>query len=124
MATTARQGLGRLGERLAAQALADRGHQIVARNARTEEGEIDLVTRLGEQWVFVEVRTRRGRRFGTPEESITPRKQARMIRSARAFLAGRVEDEPPWRIDLVAVELSDRGELLRVEVIENAVAQR
>jgi putative endonuclease len=121
--TAPRQGLGRLGERLAAEALERRGYEIVARNVRTEEGEIDLVTRLGEQWVFVEVRTRRGRRFGTPEESITPRKQAHMIRSARAYLGALGGEEPPWRIDFVAVELSEAGKLLRVEVIENAVAE-
>jgi len=119
--TAARQSLGRLGERLAAQALAGRGYQIVERNARTAEGEIDLVARQGEQWVFVEVRTRRGQSFGTPEESITPRKQARMVRSALAYLAAQEGREPAWRIDVVAVELSAQGELLRVEVIENAV---
>jgi putative endonuclease len=121
--TTARQGLGRLGEQLAEKELARRGYEIVERNARTAEGEIDLVARQTGRWVFVEVRARRGRTFGTPEESLTPRKQARMIRAAQAYLAERDLGDEPWRIDAVAVEFSAAGKLLRVEVIENAVVE-
>ena len=121
--TTAKQGLGRLGEQLAEKELANRGYVVVERNARTAEGEIDLVTRQAGRWVFVEVRARRGQTYGTPEESLTRRKQARMIRSAHAYLAERDLGDPPWRIDVVAVEFSTGGKLLRVEVIENAVGE-
>lgn len=121
-APSPRQSLGRLGERLAAEKLGQSGYEVVARNQRTAEGEIDLVARHNGQWVFVEVRTRRGRRFGTPEESITPRKRARLVRTGLAYLAERERADDPWRVDVVAVELSDRGSLLRVEVIENAVS--
>jgi putative endonuclease len=120
-AKTARQGLGRLGERLAAQELERLGYEIVGRNARTSEGEIDIVARHAGRWVFVEVRARRGRAYGTPEESITRRKQARMLASALAYLSDNELGDAPWRVDVVAVELSARGDLLRVEVIENAV---
>jgi putative endonuclease len=119
---TARQSLGRAGERLAEARLAELGYQIVARNQRTSEGEIDLVARHDGQWVFVEVRARRGRAFGTPEESITPRKRDRLLRTALAFLAERELGDAAWRVDVVAVEFSERGDLLRVEVIQNAVA--
>ncbi len=97
------------------------GYAIVARNYRCPAGEIDLIARHGETWAFVEVRTRRGGKFGTPEESITPRKRQHLIAAAQSYLQENQLTDVPWRIDLVAVELSARGELLRVDVIENAV---
>jgi putative endonuclease len=119
--STARQGLGRRGEQLAAERLAALGFEIVARNFRCPAGEIDLVARLNGTWVFVEVRTRRGQRFGTPEDSITLRKRNHLIASAQHYLQIHQLEDVPWRIDAVAVGLSPRGHLQRVDVIENAV---
>jgi putative endonuclease len=121
MRTGARQGLGRRGEQLAAERLAGLGYEVVARNFRCPAGEIDLVARQADTWVFVEVRTRRGTSFGTPEESITPRKRQHLIASAQHYLLAHQLEDVPWRIDAVAVALSPRGKLLRVDVIENAV---
>lgn len=115
-----RGGLGRRGEDLAAQRLAAKGYKIVARNWRCEVGEVDLVALDGDDLAFVEVRTRRGRALGTPEESITPKKQERLITLAEAYV--QATDWPGyWRIDVVAVELDRRGRLLRVDHYENAV---
>ena len=119
--TKARVNLGRLGENLAAEKLQASGYTIVARNYRCEAGEIDLIAQQQGDWVFVEVRTRRGATFGTPEESLTPRKRQHLLAAAQNYLQVNQLVEVPWRIDFVAVELSPRGELLRVEIIENAV---
>lgn len=115
-----RRGLGRRGEELAAERLTSLGYEIIARNWRCESGELDLVARDGECLAVVEVRTRRGRWLGTPEESITPAKQARLIDLAEAFV--QVYDwAGDWRIDVVAVEMDRRGRLLRVDHYENAI---
>jgi putative endonuclease len=119
--TTPRQRLGRRGEALAEEKLAALGHTLVARNYRCAVGEIDLITRHGEAWVFVEVRTRRGGKFGTPEESITPRKRQHLIAAAQTYLQEHALTDAAWRIDVVAVALSTDGRLLRVDVIEDAV---
>jgi putative endonuclease len=119
--TRARVSLGRRGEQLAEQKLAASGYEIVARNYRCAAGEIDLVARCAGTLAFVEVRTRRGEKFGTPEESITPRKRRHLIAAAQSYLQANALPDAAWRIDVVAVELSTRGELLRVEVIENAI---
>jgi putative endonuclease len=116
-----RQGLGRRGESLAAEKLAALGYAVVARNYRCAAGEIDLIARHGETWVFVEVRARRGGKFGAPENSITPRKRRHLISAAQSYLQEHQLADVPWRIDVVAVELSPRGDLLRVDVIENAI---
>lgn len=115
-----RRGLGRHGEDLAARHLAARGYDIIARNWRCEVGEIDLVARDGAGLVFVEVRTRRGRALGSPEESITAAKQARLIDLAEAYVQAEHWDGS-WRIDVVAVEMDRRGRLLRVDHYENAI---
>jgi putative endonuclease len=112
--------LGRWGEDVAARHLTTLGYEIVARNWRCEAGEMDIVARDGKTWVFVEVRTRRGRRFGTPEESITSAKQARLIEVAGAYLAEHNLGDVGWRVDVVAIELGPGG-LWRVDVIKNAV---
>lgn len=118
----ARVRLGQRGEQLAAERLAALGYDIVERNYRCPYGELDLVARQGETWVFVEVRTRRGARFGTPEESFTPRKRAHLIAAAQHYLQVHALEEEPWRIDAVAVALSADGRLQRLDVIENAVS--
>ena len=112
--------MGRRGEELAAQRLTSWGYEIVARNWRCESGEIDLVAKDGECLALVEVRTRRGRTLGTPEESITPAKQARLIELAEAYVLA-CDWLGDWRIDVVAVEMDRRGRLLRVDHYENAI---
>jgi len=119
--TQERRRLGQRGEDMAAQRLASLGYEIVERNYRCRAGEIDLVTRRDGRWVFVEVRTRRGGRFGTPEESVTARKRAHMIASAQHYLQAHGAADADWRIDAVAIVLTRAGQLERLDVIENAV---
>ena len=78
--------VGAWGENLAADYLIAHGYELVARNARTEAGEIDLIARKDGLLSFVEVKTRRSDRFGAPEEAITPVKQQRMEDSAELWL--------------------------------------
>ena len=73
------------------------------RNFRCRAGEIDLVALDGSTLVFVEVRSRRGERMGTPLESVDPRKQARLTLVARHFLHARRLDESTVRFDVVGV---------------------
>ena len=115
-----RKQLGAWGESVAAHHLEAKGYQVVARNWRCRHGEIDLVARTGSEWVFVEVKTRRGREMGSPEEALTPYKSKKLMQLAQIYLAEHDLDVD-WRIDLVAVELDHSGKLLRCEQIENAV---
>lgn len=121
--TKARVRLGRAGEALAAQELVAAGYEIVTQNYRCTAGEIDLVTRHGEDWVFVEVRTRSSKTFGTPEDSITLSKQQRLIQCAEYYLDKQGLGDVPWRIDVVAVEMKLIGEVERFEIIPDAVGE-
>lgn len=116
-----RKQLGRWGEGVAATYLEAQGYQIVQRNWRTGRGEIDLVAKAGEEFVFVEVKTRRGRGTGTPEEGLTPHKARQLLDLGQRYLYENDLAEVSWRVDLVAVELDKQGKLLRCEHIPNAV---
>jgi len=118
---SSRQALGRLGEAIAVQALGARGYEVITRNWRCRAGEIDIIARFQGVWVFAEVRTRRSEIFGTPEESITPKKQAKLIEVAMTYLSERGLNDVQWRIDVVAVEIGRDGNATRVAVIPNAV---
>jgi putative endonuclease len=105
---------GAAAEALAARYLAACGLTIVQRNYRCRGGEIDLIARDGEPRVFVEVRLRRNRAFGTAAESITAAKRRRLRFAARHYLA-RLGREPPCRFDAVLLEAlaTDNIEWLR-----------
>lgn len=121
MARTARQGLGARGERLARAHLEGLGYRVLEANHRTAGGEIDLVALEGGALVIVEVRTRRGQEYGTPEESVVGVKAQRLAALAEEYAQAHPELPQELRIDVVAVELTPQGRLLRVEVIRNAV---
>ncbi len=115
--------LGDAGERLALSRLESLGYELVESNWRCRGGEIDLIMRDSGTLVFVEVRTRRGQATGTPEESVTPAKQARLLALGEQWLAEHYPDTAPpdCRIDVVGVHLSTSGKLLGVNHITGAV---
>lgn len=116
-----RRRLGRWGENVAALHLEGEGLTLVERNWRCRDGEIDLVARDGETYVFVEVKTRRGREFGAPEEALTAQKARKLMQLGQLYMAEHELDDINWRIDLVAIELDGSGLLLRCDHIPNAV---
>ena len=110
--------LGRRGERAAEKYLRRNGYRIVARNFRAAGAEIDLVAMDGETLVFVEVKTRRSREAGAPEEAVDERKQRRMRRAAEVFATRYRADDVTMRFDIIAVDAS--GKRLEIELLRNA----
>ena len=108
-----RKSLGSFGEDLAAQKLRQQGLQIVTRNWRCHLGEIDIIAKRGDLLVIVEVKTRRGRKAGTPEQGVDARKQAKLCRLAQCYVEN-IAWEGEVRLDVVAVEFSPQGKLLRI----------
>ena len=98
-----RRVLGASGERIAEEHLLRRGLRIIARNARTRWGELDLVCRDRDGYVFVEVKTRQASSFVAAEEAVSGRKLARLARLGAAWLAQRGERGAQWRLMLAAV---------------------
>ena len=108
-----RKSLGALGEDLAVNTLRKQGMMILARNWRCYLGEIDIIARQQDMLIFVEVKTRRGRNAGTPEQGVDARKQRKLCQLAQCYIENN-EWEGDVRLDVVGVELSPRGQLLRV----------
>lgn len=95
---------GALAEDRALAYLQRQGLVPVLRNYRCKGGEIDLIMRSADDTlVFIEVRQRNGRGFGGAAQSITPAKQRRVLHAAMHYLA-TLENMPPCRIDVVALE--------------------
>jgi putative endonuclease len=103
-----KDAVGRHGEDLAARHLEAAGLQILARNWRCREGELDIVARDGAVLVFAEVKTRSSLAFGAPAEAVNSAKSARIRQLALRWITAQ-RGEPGsafWsavRFDVVAV---------------------
>jgi putative endonuclease len=91
--TQQRRSLGARGEEAVASWYEARGYEVLNRNWRCREGELDLVVRDGRKFVFCEVKTRTTDAFGAPVEAVNRTKQMRVRRLAARWL----EDEAPVR---------------------------
>jgi putative endonuclease len=115
----ARRVVGRNGEDAAASWYADAGYEILDRNWRVREGELDLVVRNARTIAFCEVKTRRGDAFGLPAEAVTVRKQLRIRKLAGRWLAEHDSSAANLRFDVAAV-LPNGRDGWEVDVITDA----
>ncbi|HET7653938.1 MAG TPA: YraN family protein [Acidimicrobiales bacterium] len=102
--TLERRALGISGEEAVAQWYAAAGYDVVARNWRCAQGELDLVCRRGRSVVFCEVKTRTTDAFGAPVEAVTRDKQMRVRRLAARWLEDAADFRPvDIRFDVASV---------------------
>ena len=114
--------VGQRGEDLACRLLKKNHYKVLERNVRGHYGEIDIVARQRDCIVFVEVRTRTSQEYGTPEESVTARKRAKLVACAQDYIATHERyRDTAWRIDVVGIELDEEGRETRADITENAV---
>lgn len=105
-----RKLLGRWGEKHCERFLRRKGFKTIARNFACKMGEIDLIaTENSGAIVFIEVRTRADESYTQAQETVTPKKQARLIRTAKYFLKTYKVKDRPLRFDVVAVVLGHKG---------------
>ncbi|HFC96911.1 MAG TPA: YraN family protein [Thermosulfurimonas dismutans] len=100
------KSFGREAEALAARYLRLRGYRILERNWRTRFGEIDLIAEKADTLVFVEVKARRGRGKGLPEEAVTQAKKRKLLTLARAYLSSYRGKARRVRFDVLALEMA------------------
>jgi putative endonuclease len=112
--TDERRATGASGEDVAAAWYVSNGYQIVARNWRCRDGELDLILRDGPTFVFCEVKTRRTAAFGTPAEAVTREKRQRIRHLAARWIADSKVRPATIRFDVAAL-LGDE-----LEIIEGA----
>jgi putative endonuclease len=117
-----RQQLGRWGEQCAAEFLAGKGYQLIAKNARTPYGELDLVFEGDGQIIFVEVKTRTSLVMGLPEEAVDHRKSEHILKAADSFMQEHPELEDDWRVDVVAIVGSPNSAKPQIEWFQDAIS--
>lgn len=105
----AKDGLGRYGEKVAISHLVANGVDVIDRNWRCRDGEIDIVAREGPVLVFCEVKARSGLRYGDPVEAVPPAKAERLRALALLWIAAHRLPLCPVRFDVIAVLKGRRG---------------
>ena len=101
MRTTKR---GLWGESLSAKHMQSLGYTVVERNWRYRKLEVDLIARLHDEWIFIEVKTRKKGSLVSGLESVDLHKQQRIIEASHHFLRRLSTPATSIRFDIVCVE--------------------
>jgi len=112
------QKFGAKGESLAAWYLKKIGYKIIEQNYRSHLGEIDIIAKEKKTIVFVEVKTRKSVRYGSPKWAVTPKKQRKISMVALYYLKVTRQTEVKARFDVVAI--TDNRDEPRIEIVKNA----
>lgn len=119
--------VGQTGERLAREYLEKHGYKILEQNYKTKYAEIDLVAEKAEGFlgskklVFVEVRTKIGEQWGSPEDTINKAKLWKVLQNAKSYTAFKKWDGPV-RIDAICVVLNQDMSVCRLTHHENIIS--
>ena len=116
--TNRKQEIGKKGESTAVRYLKKEGYKIVEQNYRSKAGEIDIIARDKKTLVFIEVKTRRSRSFGSPKWAVTPKKQKAISMAALTYLKKTNQTGANARFDVVSILV--QGEAPQIELIRNA----
>ena len=118
--------VGKVGEDLARKYLEKEGYKIIEQNYKTKYAEIDLVAEKSAGFfgkstlVFIEVRTKVGENFGSPEDTINKAKLWKVLQNSKSYTAFKKWDGP-CRIDAICIVLKVNYELSRLNHYENIV---
>ncbi|CAN5159603.1 hypothetical protein BH11PAT1_BH11PAT1_0890 [soil metagenome] len=126
MAVNHKQLAGRTGEDAAVSFVRKLGYQVISRNFRVRNGEIDIIC-LDESegkgkkatLVFIEVKTRLSQQFGTPFEAITPWKMQALVRTAEVFKMTNRNLPEGMRIDAISVMLDQQKQVIEIEHLKS-----
>jgi putative endonuclease len=114
-----RKTLGAMGEELARTYLEDNGYSILMCNYHTSLGEIDLIAEDGDVLVFIEVKTRRSTKYGSPFEAVTKTKQIKISKVALCYLNKNKLHHRIIRFDVVSI-LAPSNQKPVIELIKDA----
>jgi len=112
---TQNKQIGQIGESLAVIYLKNKGYKILERNWGSKFGEIDIICQIKQVIVFIEVKTKIGDEFGSPEQMVTPHKLVQVQRMASQYFPAVNKAK---RIDVVAVVLNHNHKMVRLNHYE------
>ncbi len=103
------QRLGKTAEAAAEGLLRRKGYTILGRNIRFGRGELDIVARVGETLIFVEVKARRTSRYGGASHAVTAHKERQLVQLAAQYLAHHHLEQHPCRFDVLLYHATSTG---------------
>ncbi len=109
---------GERSETLAAWYLKKNGYTIIEQNYRNQLGEIDIIARENKTIVFVEVKSRRSTRYGSPKWAVTPKKQRKISMVALYYLKTTKQSNAKARFDVVSIYTNQDEP--QIEIVKNA----
>lgn len=112
--------VGKIGEGLARKFLEEKGYKIIEQNYKTKYAEIDLVAQNKNELIFLEVRTKVGENFGSPEETINNKKKKKLFGNASAYATIK-KWQGLYRIDAICIVLKPDHSINRLDHYENIV---
>ncbi len=112
-----KRAIGDIGEEIAVKYLQDKNFTIIKRNYKKNNGEIDIISKDKESVVFIEVKYRQNKKFGSPLEAITQKKLKKILETAELFLLENNMTDSEVRFD--AISILKIGDFLEIEHIEN-----
>ncbi len=119
MAKTYRQRIGTMGEDIALNWLNEKGYELVQRNFRFKNDEIDLIMLKDDVLFFVEVKTRRNDNYGLAEYAMTPKKLNALFRCIDHYLYTQDKLDMEWQLDLIVVEKFQKDKAPKIFHFEN-----
>jgi len=114
--------LGNLGESAAADYLSNTGYDILERKYRLKIGEIDIIAKKDNVIVFIEVKTRRSTKYGSPAEAVTYRKQQKIMNTALCYLKQIDQNNACCRFDVMEIFLAELN-VIKYNHIMNAFSK-
>ena len=98
-----RHELGKEGENYATEYLKNKGYKILQRNFSCKQGEIDIIAKEKEEYVFIEVKTRQNFHYGSPAESVTGGKQKHIWKATKYYIYLHKLENKYIRFDVIEV---------------------
>lgn len=106
---------GDLGEKLACEYLIKNNYTILETNFTTKIGEIDIIAKEDDIVVFVEVKTRKGSKYGRPHEAVNYKKMQKIIKVAENYILYKNKDDVQYRFDIIEVLLNEASKINHIK---------
>lgn len=115
-----RKDVGSHGEFIAINYLKNIGYEIIENNFRSRVGEIDIIAKDGGYIIFIEVKSRYGKLFGAPSESVTYNKQLKLYKTAQYYIMKKNLHNNYFRFDVVEILFTSDNNKASINIIKDA----
>ncbi len=110
--------VGEKGEKEAVKLIKKKGYKILAKNEEDKYGEIDIIALKNKKLIFIEVRSKMGRDYGLPEETVGYQKRKKLINNAERYINNN-KINIPYRIDVIGIVFSKSGKVIHKKHYKN-----